>query len=218
MLEKLIQYFIPLIYTNSEEEHRKAKITVGALLVVAYFNINYIVISIIFEYPGGLYSQVPLFFVSTICLFLFKNLVNPKIIQTVFFLFCIASITTTICFTRGYDSFITPWIASTPIVALLISGKRGGLLALIACTLVLTVLFYLHLTGYEFPEAYNLKYKTIFKFSTNLGLIIILYMVAIVFENSKNTAFKNLDIKNKQLDEQKKNIEIKQKEILDSIN
>jgi serine phosphatase RsbU (regulator of sigma subunit) len=218
MFNKLINYFIPPVYKINEEVHGKAKISVGAFLVVAYFNINYIIISTLIEYPGGLYSQVPLFFISVICLFLFKKLVNPNVVHTIFFIFCIISIAITICFTKGYDSFITPWIASTPIVALLISGKRGGILSLIACSCVLTALYCLYLNGYEFPEDFNLKYKNVFKFSTNLGLIFILYLIAIVFDNSKNTAFKNLDIKNKELDEQKKNLEIKQKEILDSIN
>jgi len=218
MINKLIRYFIPLHFTKNEEEHRRAKITVGALLIVAYFNINYIIISLIFEYNGGLYSQIMLFIVSIICLFLFKNEVSPKLVHTVFFIFCIISIAMTVYFTKGYQSFITPWIASTPIVALLISGKRGGLLSLIACSLVMTGFYYLHLNGYVFPEGYNLKYKNIFSYTTNLGLILILYMVAIVFENTKNTALRNLDIKNHLLDVQKKTLEIKQKEILDSIS
>ncbi len=218
MFKKLIQYFIPDHFTTNEEEHRKAKITVGTLLVVAYFNINYIIISIIFEYKGGLYSQVPLLLVSIICLLLFKNKVLPKIITIFFFTVCIISIAITVYFTKGYESFITPWIASTPIVALLVAGKRGGIISLVICSLVLTSFYCLYLNGYIFPEGYNLKYKNIFSFTTNIGLILILYLIAIVFENTKNTALRNLDEKNNLLDVQKKTLEIKQKEILDSIN
>ncbi|MDF2437918.1 MAG: hypothetical protein K0Q95_2294 [Bacteroidota bacterium] len=210
MLNKLIQYFIPLHFLRNEEEHRKAKITVGALLVVAYFNINYIIISIIFEYAGGLYSQVPLLLCSAVCLFLFRAKFVPGLVHLIFFIVCIISIAITVYFTKGYESFITPWIASTPIVALLVAGKRGGLMSLIACSLVLTGFYYLYLNEYDFPEGYNLKYKNIFSFTTNLGLILILYLVAIVFENTKNTALRNLDYKNSLL-------EIKQKDITDSI-
>ena len=169
MFKKLIQYFIPDHFTTNEEEHRKAKITVGTLLVVAYFNINYIIISIIFEYKGGLYSQVPLLLVSIICLLLFKNKVLPKIITIFFFTVCIISIAITVYFTKGYESFITPWIASTPIVALLVAGKRGGIISLVICSLVLTSFYCLYLNGYIFPEGYNLKYKNIFSF-TNLDI------------------------------------------------
>src|SRR3989344_3843918 len=196
MFKKLIQYFIPNHFTANEEEHRKAKITVGALLVVAYFNINYIIISILFDYAGGLYSQVPLFIVSISCLILFKNKILPKIIHAFFFIVCIISIAITVYFTKGYESFITPWIASTPIVALLVAGKRGGIIALVTCSLVLIGFYCLYIDGYSFPEGYNLKYKNIFSFTTNIGLILILYLVAIVFENTKNTALKNLDEKN----------------------
>lgn len=210
MLNKLIEYFIPHHFSVNEEKHRKAKITVGAFLVVAYFNINYIIISIIFEYNGGLYSQVPLFFVSMLSLYLFRVGVVPKIVNYIFFTTCIISIAITVYFTKGYESFITPWIASTPIVALLVAGKRGGLYTLIACSIVLTCFYFLYLNGYEFPEGYNLKYKNLFSYTTNLGLILILYLVANVFENTKNTALRNLDYKNTQL-------ELKQKDITDSI-
>jgi serine phosphatase RsbU (regulator of sigma subunit) len=219
MIQKLIKYFIPQPYTHNEEEHRKAKITVGTFLLVAYFNINYIVISVIFEYMGGLYSQVPLLITSIVCLFVFKEKNIPRqATNFIFFTICIISIATTVYFTKGYQSFILPWIASTPIVALLISGKRGGLISLIACSIVMILFYYFYSNGYEFPEGYNLKYKNIFSFTTNIGLIFILYGIAIVFENTKNTALKNLDIKNRQLDEQKQKVEAKQKEILDSIN
>jgi serine phosphatase RsbU (regulator of sigma subunit) len=217
MLQKTLEYFIPNNYKITEEEHHQAKITVGTFLVVACFNLNYIIISILIEYQGGLLSQIPLFFVSITCLFLFKRQISPSIIYFIFFISAIISIATTVYFSKGYESFIIPWIASTPIVALLISGKRGGLLSLIACSLVLTGFYYLHINGYEFPEGYNLEYKNIFKFSTNLGLIIILYLVAIVFHNTKNTAFSNLNLKNLELTNQKKKVEHKQKEILNSI-
>lgn len=218
MFKKLIQYFIPDHFTTNEEEHRKAKISIGVFLVVAYFNINYIIISLLIDYAGGLYSQVPLLFASLISLFLFKNKVIPKIINIFFFTTCIISIAITVFFTKGYESFITPWIASTPIVALLVAGKRGGIITLVICSLVMTGFFCLYIEGYSFPEGYNLKYKNVFSFTTNLGLILILYLVSIVFENTKNTALRNLDEKNNLLDIQKKTLEIKQKEILDSIN
>ena len=165
-----------------------------------------------------MYSEVPLFIVSISCLILFKNKVLPKIIHAFFFIVCIISIAITVYFTKGYESFITPWIASTPIVALLVAGKRGGIITLVTCSLVLIGFYCLYIDGYSFPEGYNLKYKNIFSFTTNIGLILILYLVAIVFENTKNTALKNLDEKNNLLDIQKKTLEIKQKEILDSIN
>ena len=217
MLKKLFKYFVPPIYSKTEEEYRRAKLTVGTYLVIVFFSICYSTISTIIKYNGGLLSQVPLFFVSIISLFLFKNKVKASIINIFFFISGIISVFITIYYSKGYESFILPWLAAIPIVALLVTGKKGGMYSLIICSLILVLLYLLHTNGYKFTEDYDLSYKDIFQFSTNLGLIIILYMIAIVFENSKNTALKNLDKKNKQLDVQKKNLEIKQKEILDSI-
>lgn len=204
MFRKLFLYFIPKEYLADEEKARKSKISIGAYLIVAYFNTQYVIISYLLDYDGGLYSQVPLFFVSVFSAFLFKWKVHPHVVNHFFFISCVLSIATTIYFTNGYESFILPWIASTPIVALLVSSKRGGFVTLIGCICSLSIFYYLHLQGYDFPEDYNLAYKNIFSYTTHLGLILILYGVALVFENAKNTALKNLDTKNRLLDIEKK--------------
>ncbi len=204
MFLKILLYFIPKEYVVDEKFFSKAKLTVGAYLIIACFNVNYIFISTLIDYNGGLYSQVPLFLISVMSLFLFKKSVSPFIINSIFFIFCILSIATTIYFTKGYESFILPWIASTPIVAMLLSSKREGVYTLILCCLSLTFFYYLYVNGYELTEDYNLKYKNIFSYTTHLGLILILFAIALVFENGKNTALKNLDDKNLQLSKEKK--------------
>jgi len=201
---KILLYFIPKEYVADEKYFSKAKLTVGAYFIIACFNVNYIIISNIISYPGGLYSQVPLLIISVLSLFLYKRSVSPFIINTIFFIFCILSIGITIYFTKGYESFILPWIASTPIVAMLVTSKREGFYTLLLCCCSLTFFYYLYINGYEFPEGYNLKYKNIFSYTTHLGLILILFAVALVFENAKNTALKNLDDKNLQLSKEKK--------------
>ncbi|MFM2387627.1 MAG: Adenylate cyclase [Bacteroidota bacterium] len=203
MLAKLIRYFIPESYQDTPENVRKARLTVGTLLVVAYFNINYIVISLLISYKGCLYSQVPLLIVSLACLFLYKSRVSVSFVYFLFFVAAILSIAISVHFTLGYKSFILPWIASTPIVGMMLLGRRGSLAVLIACCLSLTYFYYHHLQGTAFTEDYNLKYKNVFSYSTHLGLIIILYLIALVFDNAKKTALNTLDQRNMQLQAEK---------------
>lgn len=204
MFQKINQFFVPEAYTHEQEQFRKAKLTVGAYFIVACFNVNYILTSMLIHYKGGLYSQIPLLIISTLCLILYKNKIAPYIVNTLFFIFAILSIAITVYFTNGYNSFILPWIASTPIVALLVAGKRGGYLALIACCISLSFFYILFLQGHNFTEDYDLEYKNVFSYTTHLGLILILFAVAMVFENAKNTALKNLDDRNEQLAIEKK--------------
>lgn len=204
MFQKIIQFFVPEEYTREQEQFRKAKLTVGAFFIVACFNVNYILTSMLIHYQGGLYSQVPLLIISLLCLVLYKNKVSPALVNTIFFFFAIISIATSVYFTKGYESFVLPWIASTPIVALLVAGKRGGILALIGCCISLSFFYCLHLQGKIYTEEYDLEFKNIFSYTTHLGLILILFSVAMVFENAKNTALKNLDDRNEQLAIEKK--------------
>jgi class 3 adenylate cyclase len=68
----------------------------------------------------------------------------------------------------------------------------------------MTFFYYLYMTGHHLPEGYNLEYKNVFSFTTHIGLILILFAVALVFENAKTTALKNLDDKNLLLSKEKK--------------
>ena len=58
-MKKLLRYFIPASLPADEDIQRKARLTVGTLLIIAYFNIHYIIISWLIPYPGGLLSQIP---------------------------------------------------------------------------------------------------------------------------------------------------------------
>lgn len=205
MIKSILNYFIPEAYTHDAEVMRRASLTVGTFIIVAYFNINYVVISKLIDYQGGIYSQAPLFVASVICLFLYRASVKPWLVNTIFFISSIISIAITIYFTRGYESFILPWIATTPIVALLVAGKKGGYFALLGSIISLTFFYYLYSNKISIPtEDYNLAYKNVFSFSTHLGLVLILFAIALFFENAKNTALKTLDLKNEQLNIEKK--------------
>ena len=91
MFKKIIHSFIPPEYKKEEEQFRKAKLATGAYFIVACFNINYVLTSLLINYMGGLYSQIPLFVVSVLCLFLYKKRVAPYLVNFIFFTFCFLS-------------------------------------------------------------------------------------------------------------------------------
>ncbi len=204
MFTKLIDYFIPSEYRSDNEELRKARLAVGVYLVVTLFTLSYSVISFIINFTGGLLSQVPLMIISLICLSMFRHGMSQLKIAFIFFTSAIILISTVIYFTDGFNSFILPWLATTPIVALLVSGKIMGLYTLFGQLTMLVMFYIFELIGISPPEGSLDNPPLSFVLSTFIGLILIFYVIAIVFESGRINAMRLLTNKNNELLEQKK--------------
>ncbi len=205
---KLFNYFIPIDLTHEEETHRKAKLTVGVMLIIAYFNINYIGISYFINYPGGIYSQLFLLTVTLICLWWYRANFAIKILYFIYFVSCSISIAITVFYSGGFSSVVFPWLASTPIVALMVWSKRGSIISLLFVILIQIIFFYFYIDGFEFPNQIQENFRKPFGLTTEIGLVLILFWIAIVFENAKNTALNNLNITNEKLRMEKEKTDI----------
>jgi two-component system, NtrC family, sensor kinase len=199
MLSRAINYFIPPSYHNTEESSRKARLTVVVYLIVLLNALFYTAVSLNISYFGGVLSQAPLFLVTAICLLLYKSGFEPYKVAGIFFITAILSIGITVFGSGGFFSPLLPWLATTPIVALLVAGKRMGVFALVGQSAMLVFLYYLQIYGIEAPESWVTEFSDSFYFSTYAGLIWTLFAVGYVFENGKSYAMNLLMHKNDEL-------------------
>ncbi len=204
MFTKLIDYFIPAEYRADSETLRKSRLAVGVYIIVGLFAFNYSVISVLIDFKGGLLSQVPLMFICLICLALFRQAVSQLKIAFLFFTSAIILISTVIYYTEGFNSFILPWLATTPIVALLVSGKMMGLYTLAGQLFMLVMFYVFERIDFSPPEGSLTDAPLSFVLSTFIGLILIFYVIAIVFETGRVNAMRLLTNKNDELLVQKR--------------
>lgn len=200
MFSNLIEYFVPGEYHQTEESSRKARLAVGVYLVVAIFALSYSIISIVIDYWGGIASQLPLLVVTLICLFLYKSKVKPDLVAFLFFTEAIISISITIYYSGGFNSFILPWLATTPIVALLVSGKRMGMYTLFGQLTMLTMFYFFEVYDIRPPVRYVADFPDLFILSCQAGLILLLYAIANFFETGKSEAMGLMTKKNDELE------------------
>jgi len=199
MFSRLINYFIPKEYHKTEESSRKARLAVGVYLIVAVSALSYATISIIINYWGGIVSQAPLFAVTLLCLFLYRSKIKPELVAFLFFTEAIVSISITIYYSGGFLSFILPWLATTPIVALLVSGKRMGLYTLFGQLSMLSMFYFFEVYDINPPIQYIADFPDLFIFSCQAGLILLLYAIASFFESGKSYAMDVISNKNNEL-------------------
>jgi len=203
-MKKIIQYFIPPSIPKEAEAQRKARLTVSVLLIIVYFNLNYCILSYFIDYPGGILSQFPLMICGIITLLLYKLSVKPAILYPIYFFCCSISIAVSVYYTGGFSSVIFPWLASTPIVAVLVWSRKGGWISSCIVLVIELIFFYLYNDNYAFPNQIQINYQRFFYLACNLGLPLILFFVAIVFENARQSALDSLQLAMQELDKEKK--------------
>ena len=203
-MKKIIQYFIPDTIPPDADSQRKARFTVAVWIIIAYFNLNYSVISYIIHYPGGIISQLPLMVITIVSLLLYKNKFPSVIIYPFYFIACSVSIAATVYYTGGFSSLLISWLATTPIVAVLVWSKKGARYSVAFVILIELMFYYLYVNDYLFPNQIAEKYQAFFYLTTNIGLPLILFWIAIVFENAKDSALNSLNTALQDLSKEKK--------------
>ena len=93
----------------------------------------------------------------------------------------------------GIHSHAVSWLASVPLCALLILGVRPAAVWAILCFLVGTGIGLATLWGVELAPLYDIRWHTVIDAAGNLGIIIFLFILGLVFESSRATAFHRME-------------------------
>ena len=206
MLNKMVMWFIPVEYTYNEDSLRKARLYVITSIITFFFSVFYFYTAkYTFNMPTVSLGQAFNSVAYLILPFLYRSKwFSHNIMVNLFFIFGLTGVSIDIFFMGGLASTVLPWYAIPPIAALMMSNKRIGWFWAIFSYLFITLVGFLTYTGFEFKNELSPDFSII-SHTTNLsGLVILIFLIALVFENTKNKALKNLADKNEQLDKEKK--------------
>jgi signal transduction histidine kinase len=93
----------------------------------------------------------------------------------------------------GVHCHAVAWLASVPLCALLILGVRPALVWAGVCFVVGSVIGLAALNGVELVPFYDPKWHTLIDAAGNLGIIVFLFVLGLVFETSRATAFRQME-------------------------
>lgn len=205
MMNKLVFWFIPAQYFDDEESLRKARVFVITSMITFFFSVFYYFTSkYSFNMPtvakGQFFNSVAYFILP----FLYRtNWLGHNILVFLFFIFGLTGVSIDIFSLGGLSSSVLPWYSIPPIAALMMSNKKIGWFWAIFSYLFITLIGYLAFNGFEFKNELAPE-LSIISHTTNIsGLVMLIFLIALVFENTKNRALKNLAEKNEQLDKEK---------------
>lgn len=162
-------------------------------ILTAVFGIGYAVLSHLIDFREGsivMATQAIIFFLFPI-LFLVGLPLN--IIGNLYIFIGLISESVVVWFTGGLYSPVIPWFGSVPMAALLLVNKRS---AWIWCFITIGfVIMYgiFAIQGKSLPINYNQEYRDLFFIFCYAGLALIIFVIAVVFEDQKSQAQRSSD-------------------------
>lgn len=189
MIKKIIEYFIPPGLTDSDKNYRRTRLVAYTLFITALFTLFYCLICLFIAFYLAIFMLLSTFFIYFLLLFWLRNGGNVYKVANWYGTTGALGIYGSIYYSGGFESPVLPWLASTPIVLLLLAGKKSGYAWASISVLVVYIFGYLQYSGFPFPKAYNLDYNVIFAISCHSGLVLIIFVLSLVFENVRLRAF-----------------------------
>ncbi|NQX56855.1 hypothetical protein HQN86_24775 [Pedobacter panaciterrae] len=204
MFKRIFLYLIPRHAAENPDLLRRYRLILSIIMITVVFDFDYAFTTISIGMKAG---TTMLFIAATIHLLLIyavKKNVNLQVVSNIYILTGVSAIVVSIVHSGGFSSPVLPWLATSPVMALLMGGRRTGIAWLVVNTLLILFFAFSIKMGIRFPINYNLGWRDNLSLNCVLGLIMIIFFVSLVFENGKNAAIKRLEVKSLLLAEEKK--------------
>lgn len=202
-VHSLHEFFIPAPCRSDEQEFRKARILVNTSLITSFFAFGYVVQTFSFRQSHIMILMLVwgiLFFSLS---FLLKWGVPQKVCANLFVAITFISALWEIYWTGGLISTILPWLSMVAVTAILLSTPRNAWIWFIIAIMSTTGVF----IGSKFihaPIEMDLRFYGFSVFLSCLGLVSIMFTIAMVMEIAFIGSLQKLGQKNNIIEEEKK--------------
>lgn len=201
---RLHNFFIPPSYSLDEQEFRKARILINTTLITSIFAFSYFLQTFFLKQ----YHLTPFMALWCAVFFLIAYLlkwgVPRKVCTNIFVATTFISAIWEIYWTGGLQSSVLPWMSMVAVTAILLNTPKNAwvwfIIALIATIVIGVVDAYYS----KFPIEMDMRYYNLSVLFSYVGLVSIMFVIAMVMENAFIGSLKKLDQKNKIIEEEKK--------------
>ena len=195
-MQKIYNYFLSRYKENDFAVFTKAKLTLHFCLITAFFSVFYTFIANLIDF-GVSAKVMPSVAILLVGLaLLMRSKLNLNIISNSYLLISFIAALILIVKSGMIFSSITPWLAFIPMAANLLIGKRSATLWLIVCIVTVFTIFYLSPGREDAAIAYNPDYDAFFYAIVINGLIVIILVLSMIYQKSKDKYLALLEEKN----------------------
>ncbi len=215
LIEKIHRIYIHPDYLKDEQKREKAILLVNTFLITAVAAFSYTGISVFIDYPVGIYSTIIMGMIFIIVPVLFRK---PNMTVWVSNIYVASSAVSTILLVHtsgGILSAVAPWMAITPLGALLYIGRKS---AWFWAIFMVIATYYFGISefflGQEFIPQFNTKWTVPFNMMSLSGFILVALLYNLIFEGEKNEAMQIVRDKSKEVHQQNEEIHQQNEELV----
>ncbi|HSH94359.1 MAG TPA: HAMP domain-containing sensor histidine kinase, partial [Roseimicrobium sp.] len=192
-LVAVTERFIPPECRPHPEAFRRARLIawfgVLGLFLGSLYALFYLVIGHL--WGAGIVGFCGLFFAVTVVLMRWTGSIalagNLQVVQ-------MGLTFTSLCFVEGgLRGHAVAWLASVPLCALLVTGKRVARIWVVICLGIFTLLVAEELSGMKLPMTYDPAWHELISAMGYMGLIVFLFLLGMIFETGREQAFGRME-------------------------
>lgn len=190
-------------------ERAARQLLVSVSLITTAFALLYVTVSAWIGFSYGVWLMLLNFVLLWLILFLFRSTGKFHLSAHLYLANCaFVAILGCSYFSGGLYSPVTPWFTLIPVGAVLLLGYSGETLfwLLVSCAIPIGYGIAL-MSGYSLKLNYQPEYTGTFSVMCISGLILILFLISMTFDNNRSQAMSELQAKNEALDRAHKQAE-----------
>ncbi|WKV11533.1 sensor histidine kinase [Marivirga harenae] len=212
-IEGLIEFFITEDRKVNKVSLRKTRLLIKASLLTSPFSGSYFLLSLLFNFDMGVKLMAFNVIGFLLLPFLFRTRLSVNTIGNLYvFVGAIAVIVLAIT-SGGINSAIYPWIISIPVLALLVVNRSSALIWGSVSFLIMVGIGLLEISGFELPNQFNSPDRDLWITLVQPGLLLIIFVIAYIFQSTQTSAINQLANQNNTLMEQKRTIATQKEEL-----
>jgi len=191
--------FVPAAVRADPERHRCARLVVNASLLTCGFAVAYAAISAFISFSVGVATMAATAGGFLVLPFLVRSGLPTQAAGHVYMALCAISVGVCAHFSGGLHSPVLPWFVILPFGAMLLLGPGGGVAWLTFS--VAAVIGYTALEGTPLvpPSGIDSRFDATFIYLCYVGLVLIVFGIALVFERARAQAESSLAARNADL-------------------
>jgi signal transduction histidine kinase/DNA-binding response OmpR family regulator/HPt (histidine-containing phosphotransfer) domain-containing protein len=205
----LVTWYSPARTEDNERQLASDRLLIYICLITSAFSLLYMATSLVIGFDVGAILMLVCFVTLIAVLYIFQASGLFHLSANLYLGICFfVAILGCSFFTGGPHSPVFPWFALIPVAGLLLLGYgRDALFWFFICGAATLMFGLAHMQGFHFPVLYDQGFEDLFGTICIVGLVMILFFIALTFDRNRNLAMTKLMEQNDALQQARKQAE-----------